>query len=443
MINHKLAATQTVRPPTTPGAPMGPGSLATAQAPSLTLPLPYIVASLVSFAALGTLAVVAADSLARSYFTPAVLALTHVATLGWGTMIVMGAMYQLVPVVLGVPIRHEWAGKIGFWVFAWGALVLIASFWAWRMWELALGGVLLLAGVGLFLFNMARTLAAVRQWNITGRFLVVALAYFTLTAGLGVLLALDKQFHFLGGVEMFNLAGHAHLGIVGWFTLIIMGVSYKLVPMFSLSHATGENLARIILVAVGLGLAGLSLSLVSDADRATVLTFGGTAALGAYLFAYDTRRILSRRLRKPLGLTLSYYVLAVGYLVVGTTFGLTLGLGLWEGRLSQNAQAMIYAYLGLGGWVSLTIMGMLHKIVPFLVWFNRYSTKAGREPVPLLKDMLDERFGWVALGLWNAGLLGSIGALAVSDAGWLRMAGVALAAAAYLFVFNILAVFWR
>lgn len=434
---------QSARPSIATATMSGPGSLATDKAPVLTLPMPYIVAALLSFAALGTLAVVAAGNLAQFYFSPAVLAVTHVATLGWGTMIVMGAMYQLVPVVQGVPIRHERLGKIGFWIFAWGALELVAGFWAWRMWEIALGGTLLLVGVGLFLYNMACTLAAVRQWNITGRFIVVALSYFTLTASLGILLALDKQFHFLGGVEMFNLAGHAHLGALGWFTLTIMGVSYKLVPMFSLSHGSDDSLARIILIAVGVGLAGLSLALITGADQVTVITFGSVTALGIYLFAYDTRRILRRRLRKPLGLALSYYVIAVGYLVAGTTFGLTLGLGLWEGRLSLNAQALIYAYLGLGGWVSLTIMGMLHKIVPFLVWFNRYSSKAGREPVPLLKDMLNERLGWVALGLWNMGLLGSIAALAVSDSGWLRIAGAALATGAYVFVVNILWVFRR
>jgi len=405
--------------------------------------MPYLITALFSFVILGTLAVVASDNLAMFFFTPTVLAVTHVMTLGWGTMIVMGAMYQLVPVILGVPIRHERWGRIGFVIFAWGTLELSVGFWAWRTWEIALGGVLLLLGVGLFLLNMTHTLAGVRQWNITGRFLVVALCYFTLTAGLGVILALNKQFHFLGSVELFNLAGHAHLGAIGWFTLTIMGVSYKLVPMFSLTHGHDEKLARIILVMVGVGLAGLSPALIFGADRVMGLAFGGLAALGVYLFAYDTRRILRQRLRKTLDLALSYYAIAVGYLVAGTTFGLTLGLGLWEGTLSPNAQAMIYGYLGLGGWVTLTIMGMLHKIVPFLVWFNRYSAKAGREPVPLLKDMLDTRIGWIALIFWNLGLLGSIVALAAGNPGWLQIAGVGLAVGAYTFSFNILSVFRR
>ena len=75
-----------------------------ARVPSVTLPLRYLVAATVAFA----LAALGVPWLAREltghYYHPRVLALTHTVTLGWITLTIMGASYQLVPIVLGRPI---------------------------------------------------------------------------------------------------------------------------------------------------------------------------------------------------------------------------------------------------------------------------------------------------------------------------------------------------
>ena len=34
---------------------------------------------------------------------------------------------------------------------------------------------------------------------------------------------------------------------------------------------------------------------------------------------------------------------------------------------------------------------MLYKIVPFLIWFHRFSTLVGKVKVPLVKDVLPEK----------------------------------------------------
>jgi hypothetical protein len=47
----------------------------------------------------------------------------------------------------------------------------------------------------------------------------------------------------------------------------------------------------------------------------------------------------------------------------------------------------VYGLLALLGLVGLAILGMLYKIVPFLVWFHSYSRQIGRAKVPALADM--------------------------------------------------------
>jgi hypothetical protein len=94
---------------------------------------------------------------------------------------------------------------------------------------------------------------------------------------------------------------------------------------------------------------------------------------------------------------------------------------------------MAYAVLALGGWVSLTIAGMMLKIVPFLVWYRVYSPLAGRAPVPTLAQLgwpAAEGGAWVLLAGGMAALTVAVG---VGHPGWIRAAGLTVAAGALLF----------
>src|SRR5215510_16152886 len=79
------------------------------------LPLSYLATAAAAFV-LAALAVPwLAPALAGHYYQPRVLALTHTVTLGWITLTIMGASYQLVPVVLGRPI---WSERMARWQLA-------------------------------------------------------------------------------------------------------------------------------------------------------------------------------------------------------------------------------------------------------------------------------------------------------------------------------------
>ena len=54
----------------------------------------------------------------------------------------------------------------------------------------------------------------------------------------------------------------------------------------------------------------------------------------------------------------------------------------------------------------------MYKIVPFLVWFHKFSVKVGLEPVPMLKDMFNEKFAKIEFVLMNSALIGTVAAMA-------------------------------
>ena len=120
---------------------------------------------------------------------------------------------------------------------------------------------------------------------------------------------------------------------------------------------------------------------------------------------------------------------AAAFLVPTAGLGLALALD-W---LSGPRAALTYAALLLGGWISLTIMGMMLKIVPFLVWYRVYAPRAGRHPIPTLAQLSWPTAEGTAYALLVAGVACLAAALALGDATTIRAAGIVLALGAVAF----------
>lgn len=62
--------------------------------------LPFYVYGALSFLASMILLLTSTTAFTSHYFSPHLLAITHIMALGWGTMIILGASHQLVPVLI-------------------------------------------------------------------------------------------------------------------------------------------------------------------------------------------------------------------------------------------------------------------------------------------------------------------------------------------------------
>jgi hypothetical protein len=68
-----------------------------ARAPDARLPLAYLATVATAFVVAAAAVPWLATELSGHYYHPRVLALTHTVTLGWITLAIMGASYQLIP----------------------------------------------------------------------------------------------------------------------------------------------------------------------------------------------------------------------------------------------------------------------------------------------------------------------------------------------------------
>jgi hypothetical protein len=86
----------------------------------------------------------------------------------------------------------------------------------------------------------------------------------------------------------------------------------------------------------------------------------------------------------------------------------------------------VYGFLGLTGVISFAIIGMLYKIVPFLVWFGTYSQHVGRSQVPALAELYSERWQIVGYAAFVCGLLTTSVGIVLSNATSVRVGCILL-----------------
>lgn len=392
--------------PSTPAAGPRPG-LASEMAPPFVLPGEHFAAAVV-FLLLGAggLVLVAPELAGGAYLSPRVAGVTHLFTLGWITTSIMGALCQFLPVALGVPIGSVRLAHAtfalyvpGVALFAWG---LVAGS---PVLPLA-GAALLGTGVLLFVGNLAASLGRAARRDVTWWALAFAAGYLTVTLVLGLALAGNLRWGYLGAGRTASLATHLHVAAAGWVLLVMTGVAHRLLPMFLLSHGAGDRAAKW---AVGLLAAGAgTLALLHHAPPLAGRWLpAALLAAGVVAFLAQARAFYRQRHRPVLDPAMRLAAAALAGL------GVALALA-WPGVLRAADPRVSAAYgAALVLALALFVAAFYYKIVPFLVWLHRFGPLAARQPVPRVAE------------LYSAAAASSAAALLVTGAAVL-VAGTAL-----------------
>lgn len=413
----------------------GRAGLASANSPSIYLPLRFILTGMLSLVLGVACLAIWPDVLSTYHYNQRVVAVTHLFTLGWICSIVMGAMYQLVPVALECALYSE---RLGRWQYVFhlvGTAGMVAMFWVWDMKQLGLFGSIFGLGVLLFIYNIVRTLLRIPRWTVVAGAIASALFWLLATMLLGLFVAASKTWPLNYFSAVAQMHAHAHLGVLGLFVMVTVGVSYKLVPMFTLSDLQSPRRAWTSVILLNAGLAGAAPAILLESSWK--LVFGLVIVLGLVFYGVELLAIVRHRQRRALDWGVRYFLTAMALLVPAAGCGLVLG---WPGLpLTQFTGQLenVYGFLALLGVITFAILGMLYKIVPFLVWYAVYSKQIGRSKVPSLGDLYSTRVQVGGYVLWLAGLAGvSAGAL-LSHSLIVRFASLLLAVSLGLFLSNL------
>jgi len=184
-----------------------------------------------------------AETILGSYRVTTTIAVTHLLVLGGIVATMMGALYQMAPVIFVAKAPHHRLGLAQGALYTAGWILMVCGFLSGRTLLLAIGGTSVVVTVLFFVALIACVLRTATQWGTAGWYVIAALLFLVTTIAVGLTYALDWRFGWFP-ITPHLLAIHVHLGGIGWLTLLIMGVSYRLVPMFAIAPTPTGILAR-------------------------------------------------------------------------------------------------------------------------------------------------------------------------------------------------------
>ncbi|MHB8282902.1 MAG: hypothetical protein ACYDDE_08915, partial [bacterium] len=161
-----------------------------------------------------------------------IISLTHIFTLGFLLMVIMGASYMLLPVALGVKIAFEKTFYYVYYAYIIALIVFIAGMHYFSPVFIALGGCLLFASVIIYNINMMTSLKKIRKWDYTSFGILFAYIYLFIGLSIGTYMALSFYFN-IGGKYIFDsLMSHIYVMFAGFIIMLFIAISYRLLPMF-------------------------------------------------------------------------------------------------------------------------------------------------------------------------------------------------------------------
>jgi len=320
----------------------------------------------------------------------------HLFLLGFVMMIIIGAMGQLSVVVGEIHHRHPSLFQWIFPLFGVGIGLLVYGFY-FSMPLLPYGSFLILIGLGLFAYNLFVSLKKSRRRTAITR----SMQWSTLFLGIGIIIGSVMALGYAGELPINPhqwLFSHLVSLLGGYVLLNIMGVTTVLLPMFGACPRPSDNDHAIsfytMFSAVILGLLNGFIPYVWL--QTTVL---GLALLSVLYYMKTVFQLFTSRKRHYSDIWERSVTTAYIFLIIALISGI-------YGWLTHNSTLLIVGFwLLFGGFLSFLIFAHLYKIVPFLVWFERYAPRIEDENVPTLQQMISERW---AMNQWFLAVAGVI-----------------------------------
>jgi len=368
------------------------------QSPPFSVPARFLVSAPV-FSLLAALILLwHGPEIISTRWTPEILAVTHFLTLGFLAMSMLGAMMQLMPVLMGMVIPRPALFSSIIHVPLFIGTLCLGLAWLLHIKILFIAASVLL-GFAFFIFIIVASERLLRSENthVTRSMMLLALLALLVTVSLGIYLSLGHGWQdFPLARQLTNL--HLSWGLLGWVFLLIMAVAYQVIPMFQITDEYPALHRRWMGWFVFIALIGLSLSHLWQLDISEII-FSLLLAAALLIFALTTLRVLQKRRRQLPDTTMKFWQLAMSSLII-----ITLS---WTASTLFNIELpeFLLPVLMIHGFAMTTINGMMYKILPFIIWLHLsvknknlrdQGERSAQVKVPHMRKIIPE-----AAGLWQ------------------------------------------
>ncbi|MDQ1363690.1 MAG: hypothetical protein QG652_1552 [Pseudomonadota bacterium] len=369
-------------------------SLSLNQAPAISIPLRFFITAPIFAMIAMVLWLINGPELMQDRWLPQTLAFTHLMTLGFITMTMMGALFQLLPVISGGGIfAANYTSTIIHALLTLGVASMGYGFYNSNELFMQAASIFLGLAFAIFLPLLTHALFTTPVSNDALRSMRVAVLSLWIASGLGLWLLLGHSG--ITSLARQNTPIHLAWAAIGWINVMIISIAYQVIPMFQVTHDYPKLISRWLTPGVFILLIIWSLlhAWLPVAWPQYILTL----LICLFLLAFISITVHLQMQRKKALADANLYFWFAG--IAGLFFCMLLFL------YAEAVDADMDTAIGMAfifSFVVPIINGMLYKIVPFLVWLHltrKLAFTEKRKKIPTLFDIISHARCMTQFGL--------------------------------------------
>lgn len=340
----------------------------------------------------------------NSVFSSNHLVLVHLFFLGIITMAMIGALFQIQSVLGGSPITHPVIkSQIIHISITIGTISLALGFYSYNALFFKIATPFLAVALGVIAFSVLPLLFKNKAHDtIRGmRLSIISLIILTL---LGLHLAFSYASGSFSAMHSDLKSLHYTAALGGWVGILIIAVAFQVVEMFYVTPSYSQWCKRNSFYVV-------FVSLIAK----IIATFAGFAYLWifdlmilALLIGFGVTTIKRLRLRKRKAPDISIWFWMAGIISLFLSIGFAIAATFIDSSLLNTYALVLYGFFALS-----VILGMIGKIVPFLVWFHLNS--AGYMNTPMMNAIITNKQAKTLFSLLIATIASALAGVVVSE----------------------------
>ncbi len=328
------------------------------------------------------------------------LIVVHIFTLGIMLSFMLGALFQMLPVIGGVVLKEPelLAIRTQYPMLA-GTISLLLAFEYGYDALFILAVILLTVAITPALLMMLKALIAIRSHSASSAGMGWALASLSAVLFLGILLALVRAGILQTGGYTELRSGHISFGLFGWIATLIVSISFQVIEMFYVTPPYPRPVSRYLPFMITVS-AFIGAALSFFYEPASKL-FEAILSTMTAIYAIVTLLRLSQRKRPLADATVWFWRVGATSLLL---FSLIRILYVFIGFPADEIREI--SYLLFGAFALSIVFGMSYKIVPFLVWFHLNAQ--GYLEAPMMHEVIHPKYAMRHLYIHIASVVLSI-----------------------------------
>jgi len=355
------------------------------QAPDLWVPLRFFITAPVFAIAAAILLFITGPEFIHNRWLPETLAITHLLALGFISLVMIGATFQLLPVLAGCNIYKSTISSLVIYLLLIAGIIFFTLGLAISRTAIIKAGLIfLLPGFSGFLILTSLALFKSKTEFASATGMRLAINSFWVAFLLGIVLAIGTAW---SSVPLLRWLTNVHVvwAALGWVTIMVVAIAYQVIPMFQVTNEYPDRFKKYFAICLFVCILILSIQTYFEYSL-HIITFVISVCLT--FFSVVSINLILKRKKRLVDAGMYYWITGLSSLILSV-------LLYNYGSYYKVDLSVLSGYVFFSGFVISIINGMLFKIVPFLVWMNLNKmlshTGSGLSSVPTMNEVISRK----------------------------------------------------